>query len=149
KNWPAFASMHPEWFVLADDFAGSGGTLLKVVTERLPILLQRFPKAKVRILIAVGFKEGLQRSLDKLAYSASRVQIVPGLLFDDTDRCFTSSSRVVRKPDYRALLEEVCVAVAKDHYPEVLERGDHLGWGKMGIVVVFPETVPNNTLPIL
>lgn len=146
-NWEEVS--HHRWFVLADDFVGSGKTLHGIIEGAIKPLLKTFPDAQVRILIVAGFRAGIQRCVDDLHDWRSRARIIPGILFGDEDRCFSSRSRILQADSQREALRGFCTEIAQLHFPGLWQRGHHLGWNELAALVVFSDTVPNNTLPIL
>jgi hypothetical protein len=138
-----------KWFIVADDFVGSGATLLKAIRGPIKTMLEEFPTAELRIMIGVGFREALRDCMDALSAWHNRVKIIPGLLFDDRDRCFSVESRILESAEQRESMKQSCEKIAKEKFPNLWRRGFHLGWNEMAVLIVFPDTVPNDTLPII
>lgn len=151
EQWPRIDRNAPFRFVVVDDFAGSGGTLLKLLDgSGSPVsrLLDAFPNSRLWILVVAGFDHGLREIRAAARRFRGRLQLIVDRVFYDKDRCFTSGSEIVSDPRQRQELEEFCRLAAKHHMPR-LPDDMVLGFKDSGALVVFYEWVPNNTLPIL
>lgn len=151
-RWMNFSPPGSHFFVLADDFIGSGRTLRRLLADEeapLPLLLSRHPKSEARILLVAGFEEGLRSVLkDAKQRCPGRIKIVLFRRFTEADTCFRESSRIIRAEDQRGRLQQFCVEVAERHFPS-LSPSMRLGYAGLGALVVFYNTVPNTSLPIL
>lgn len=137
--------------MIADDFVGSGGTVGSLIDpkkSRLSLLLKKYPRSKIVVLIVAGFKNGLRQILNQAQRSEGRVRVISNLIFDEGDRCFTATSRILQNPLDRRLLCQYCVTAARSHYKS-LPKQFCFGYDKLASIVVFSNTVPNNSLPLL
>jgi hypothetical protein len=134
---------------LVDDFVGSGMTLSSICERSLPQLLAASPRSEVLVVVVVGFEVGLRAVMDKVRQWGDRVRLVPGRVLSDHDRCFTPESTILKTTEARDDMETACRIIAKENYPGLLRKGRHLGFAKVGSLVVFSDTVPNNSLPVL
>ncbi len=151
KEWPSLIANVDHYFILADDFVGSGKTLVSLsasTSAGLPRLLTKYPESKALVLVVAGFEEGLKRARTAFSSFRERIRIIPGRLFDSADGCFDAKSRIISDPNQRKLLRDFCILAAKKHYP-ALPKGIRLGFGYVGAIIVFHDTVPNNSLPII
>ncbi|MBN1461338.1 MAG: sigma 54-interacting transcriptional regulator [Armatimonadetes bacterium] len=151
----SFGRLHggvPGWLVVADDFVGSGDTLssalIGVMARGLADLLMQNPGLQLRIVVLAGFRMGIRKIRETVKAFRDQVRICVPILFDEADRCFSSCSRIIPEPDSRKRFEGFCLETARRHF-KGLRAADYLGWQGTGGLVVFPDTVPNNTLPIL
>ena len=76
-----------------------------------------------------------------------RVKLEIATLLTNHDRCFHDESQILRDPAARVDLRQFCIDTARDVLK--LSPRFHLGFGEVGGLVVFYETVPNNTIPLL
>lgn len=151
RNWASLRSLGVRHMILADDFVGSGTTLSKLFLQNAPLasLLQANPEASLKILLIAGFEAGLTRIKSSIPTQLSkRVQIISGRLFGPRDQCFELRSRILSSEEQRNNLKQFCQDAAAKHYPG-LDVDSRLGFRALGALVVFSDTVPNNSLPIL
>ena len=131
--------------VLVDDFSGTGHTLVEGLRKNLS-LLSRFNAAGVRIIVIalVGFDQARdviekffdQNGLDGDVYFCDEL--------GPEDRIFSEGSAVFREPNQRELAKQTAEAKGV-----ILERRHPLGYHDSQTSVVFFQSCPNNTLPIL
>ena len=131
--------------VLIDDFAGTGRTITDGLARELEFL-RSVNERGVRILLLslVGFADARthiekfvrQRSLDLHVFFCDEL--------GPEHKAFSESSRIF--PDAMERDRARQVAEAKG---VVLEKKQPLGYGDMQATVVFHDSCPNNTLPIL
>jgi hypothetical protein len=143
--------MQSRWFVVVDDFVGSGGQIRSLFSPPdrvLPRLLDRYPSSIVRILVVVGFESGLQTARELVGDYRDRVEILAAILLNDSDRCFTDSSKIIPDPEQRNEFRRFCTSVAQEKMRGLPSRF-WLGYEENGALVVFSDSVPNNSVPIL
>ena len=131
--------------VFVDDFSGTGHTLVEGLRKNLS-LLSRFNAAGVRIVVIalVGFDQARdviekffdQNGLDADVYFCDEL--------GHEDRIFSEGSTVFREPNERELAKQAAEAKGV-----ILERRHPLGYHDSQASVVFFQSCPNNTLPIL
>jgi len=145
--WPPVDRSRPYEFIVADDFAGSGGTILKLFDGPIGTLLEAFPTSRLWILVLAGFDHGLREIQRRSKPFGNRLQLHVYRTFSDTDRCFTSATSLIRDHEQQKHFRAFCEFAAREYMPRL--SGDFaLGYNKSGALVVFYEWVPNNTLPI-
>ena len=152
RTWPNLQERGVRNLILADDFVGSGKTLSRLfLGGRGPLaqLLLANPEVSVHVLIVAGFEGGLRNMKFSIpALLLKQVRMVVARLFTSRDQCFESKSRILTSDEQRKALQQFCLDVAAKYYPG-LHPDARLGFNALGALVVFPDTVPNNSLPIL
>jgi hypothetical protein len=132
--------------VIVDDIAGTGGTLSEKVVTFLNMHGRLLSGVKIRIITLVSTPEAqakVLRSLERfeeldLDFRCCEILGREAIAFPDDDQWSWSSRDEFERA--RAL----CIDLGSRIYKQ-----SPLGFGGMGLLVVFPATVPNNTLPIL
>ncbi len=139
------SSGHIQRLVLVDDFAGTGKTMVVGLRRQLD-LLRRANKSGIRIILIplVGFSGARQRidrfiernGLDAHVYFCDELgaEHLP----------FSSESIVFPDRTERQMARQIAESVGVK-----LQRRQPLGYGEMAALVVFSQSCPNNTLPIL
>jgi hypothetical protein len=69
-------------------------------------------------------------------------------LFQDEDTCFNPTSKILLSHEQREQFRSLCLDLA-DKYFSSMKPEMRLGFDNLGAIVVFFNTVPNNSLPIL
>ena len=62
----------------------------------------------------------------------------------ESDKCFSESSKFFNNPQKRKEAENLCWEKGKE-----LVSKNPLGYGNCQAIIIFPDTCPNNCLPIL
>lgn len=127
--------------VLADDFVGTGDSIF-VAEPRIRLLLETCPSTTVHILLVAGFADGIQRLHCLELEYGERVKIVVGRLLYNSDTCFHESSDILQL-DERRVLGNFC-----DELGRRVKTKISRGYGNLGALFAFPESIPNTTLPI-
>lgn len=135
-----------DYLVFVDDFMGTGNTIINFIKE----LKKDFPdifNKKIEIIIGVvsGFlyaKEYVEKEFEKLRINNIKIVICEPL--NESDKVFSDESKIYTNPDDRRNARDICWE--KGHY---LVSTNPLGFGNCQSIVVFPDTCPNNSLPIL
>ena len=151
KLWPRIPPQEAKFFVLADDFVGTGETLSSLFppkTQSIRHLLEQYPDAQVYVLIIVGFERGLRNVRDLMTKLQKRVKILVAEMLSEKDTCFHPESRVIDSVVQQVKLRDFCIEAAKQHMPS-LKSDFWLGYKDTAAVFVFHDSVPNNSLPIL
>ncbi len=149
ESWPPRLSCQS--FIVADDFVGSGDTLLSLLDDGSNFLkiFQKYHGAKVSILILVGFKNALIKFLEKLKHLglSDKINIHCAITYDECDKSFSELSTIFDSNNKRVLLE-FCTKFSQTFFKKPSDFFVH-GYKGTGSLVVFEHTVPNNSLPIL
>lgn len=131
--------------VFVDDFVGTGSS----VCESLEKLCKSNPTIKTKnylfFLIAIcGFKEGQIKIEEKIKELEISMKVIICDLLDEDDKCFSADSFIFDDATQRENAKKLAYG-----YGEKLVKDNPLGYGGCEAVVVFENTCPNNTLPIL
>ena len=135
-----------EGIVFVDDFIGTGRTATKSLKEALSPISNLIAQLEIDVfLVSVsGFAEAaekVERALSKVIHSF-RVSISDPL--GDSDKCFAEKSEILPDSVKRARAREIVKS-----YGRRLSGQSPLGFGNCQALVVFENTCPNNSLPIL
>jgi hypothetical protein len=137
----------PNGVVIVDDLAGTGRTiadgLAPLVTELGPHLVRRGIPLFVILLYATEDAETrVESSLRAVADLKAQLHI--GTILTDDDKAFPSSG-IGFWPDEqtRDRAKALCTRLAAGLYK------DALGFGSQALLIAFPDTCPNNNLPII
>jgi len=132
--------------VFLDDFIGTGGSACKYFQELVDECgdLLRNTSFKIFLIAISGFQEAqasVEHRLSDLNLIA-KVHICDPL--DESAKVFSDKSRVFTNPDNLARAKFIAY-----QYGSNLVKFNPLGYGTCEAIVVFAESCPNNTLPIL
>ena len=132
--------------VFVDDFIGTGRTAAKSLKEALSPISDLTAQLEIDVfLISVsGFAEAaekVERDLSKVSYSF-RVSICDPL--GDSDKCFSERSEILPDSAKRVRAREIV-----ESYGKRVFKQHPLGFGNCQALIVFENTCPNNSLPIL
>ncbi len=136
--------------VIVDDFVGTGQNLSenvrKFVGANCEELLNRNATVVIVVLVATKIGEkNLRAALLKITKETTvktDLRICDPL--DDKHFAFTQRSALWDSLDEAAEAKALCLDLGAK-----LQKASPLGFESQGMLVVFPNTVPNNTLPIL
>jgi len=136
-----------ERFVLfVDDFVGSGlqaaglaRAFVKSCADR-PKVREALDQQRVAYLSLLAYRDGLASLTDEVGDSLM-VETVEEL--DETDQAFAPEAEIFESEDDRSVAEAMCREIGSQLFPD-----NPLGWEDLQSLVVFPDSVPNATLPI-
>lgn len=151
STWPVLSSQESKWFILADDFVGSGNSLACLWrSPKAPFrrLLHRYTRSRALVLVVEGFSRGLSEAHSALGQLRARVRVIPANVLTDEDRCLHSASRIFPSSTHRELLRKFCLHLGATEFRGLPARFQ-LGFDETAALVVFYDTVPNNSLPLL
>ena len=131
--------------VIIDDFAGTGGTLVDGLKEHLETLkLANSNGIRVVLVVVVGFGRARDRVNRFITESGLEADVYLCDELGDEDRVFWEESTFFGNPEERDRARQIAESKGV-----VLERRHPLGYGDTQSAVVFYQSCPNNTLPIL
>ena len=131
--------------VLVDDFAGSGETIATGLTKWKSesggdsILNRYFDEGRILLVLLQSFPEALER----IQNVEARLKVVAINPCGPELRAFDLEAEIFSTPEEIEFAREVMMQIGRE-----LTQGMPLGFGDLGALVAFHDTVPNNTLPI-
>ncbi|WP_428422649.1 phosphoribosyltransferase-like protein [Methylibium sp.] len=130
--------------VIADDFAGTGQTLVEGMTKfkaRVgePTWQRYVGEHRISLYVMFAFPEALEAARQ----SFPGVDVVAATLLGDDLRACDEGSDIFAEDSERRFAKEILQQLGRELSPRA-----PLGHGDMGALVVFHNTTPNNTLPI-
>lgn len=132
--------------LFVDDFIGTGQSIIENLNQIIPSIKDLIKKRK--ILVIIGAITGFQEAKHKIEEFALKndFQIAVKLIdpLDNSNRCFNNDSQIFKKPYDREKAKSLCDKIGQN-----LEKNHPLGYGNCQSTVIFPNTCPNNSLPIL
>ena len=132
--------------VFIDDFIGTGGSAqayLKQLAEESGQIL-READLRIYFIAVTGFQESQSNIEGTIAECNLPIEIHICDPLDSSARCFEENSRIF--PDESERLQ--AMRVAHEHGVRIMKRNP-LGYGDCQTAIVFPDSCPNNNLPIL
>ncbi|MCP3940928.1 MAG: ATP-binding protein [Desulfobacteraceae bacterium] len=132
--------------VFIDDFIGTGNS---VIENLKPILSQNEELfIEKNIIIIIGAITGFLKAKHKIEEFTKKYKVTISLKIlvplDNKDKCFDHHSSI-----YPQTIEREKAFSVFNKIGQKLEPKHPLGYGNCQATVVFPNTCPNNTLPIL
>ncbi|MDQ3706642.1 MAG: ATP-binding protein [Chloroflexota bacterium] len=132
--------------ICVDDFIGSGQSATSDIKRNIiPLLEQHVLDWKKRVLLVyaavAGYEEGIEHLNDQLS---TDLIIVCRDILTVADKAFSHENDIFSTFEDRERAREIAHRIGS-----VLEPKMPLGWENSQALIVFPDAVPNNTLPIL
>jgi hypothetical protein len=130
--------------LVVDDFAGTGATLdngLKRLFLALtqPLVDEYMQDGRISCYCQFAFPE----ALDRLKGQYSKVEFYAAHMFGDEVRSLDPQAGLCETDEERVYARDILLQIGRELTPQ-----NPLGWGDMGALVAFHNSIPNNTLPI-
>lgn len=131
--------------LIVDDFAGTGSTILKGLQrffsqEGIKEILERYlSERRILCYLLYSFPDALQI----LRKHFPKVDFLATYVFGDEVRALVSEAGIFADEEEIKFAQDVLMQVGRELTPQI-----PLGYGDMGALVSFHNTIPNNTLPI-
>ncbi|WP_419211119.1 AAA family ATPase [Maribacter sp. X9] len=132
--------------VFIDDFIGSGNSIIEnlnpILINNKELLLEK----EINIIIGVitGFEEAKHKIYKYVKKTGLSIKVILLDPLNKSDKCFDNSSLIFPKQIERQKAKNICFTIGV-----TLEKRHPLGYSDCQSRVVFPNTCPNNSLPIL
>lgn len=136
-----------EAVIIVDDIAASGRSLSENVGEFLRSSQETFRTHQTKLIIVAFYatKEAVERVLKTLeAFEGIHSDFRAVEIISERQYAFSEKCEIWDNEDQRQRAKALAVDIGSRIY-----RSQPLGYGGLGLLVVFPTTVPNNSLPIL
>ena len=132
--------------VFIDDFVGTGNSVCEYFEELSREYPDLFEKNDTQIYlgIIVGFSSAKEKIEKHFADLGINVKVIFIDILGSSDMCFSSDSAIYQNITDREKAKSVCYGIGRK-----LEENCPLGFGDCQATVVFSDTCPNNSLPIL
>jgi AAA+ ATPase superfamily predicted ATPase len=131
--------------VCVDDFIGSGLSASGDIKQNVIAELEnRIPNWRERILLIYASVVGFEKGIELIEERIPEIVVACFSRLTDADKAFSELNDIFTKENERLQAREIAHSVGLE-----LEPDNPLGWEASQALVVFPSTVPNNTLPIL
>jgi hypothetical protein len=131
--------------VIIDDIAATGRTLADNISNFLGSNGDMIAKAKIRVIALVSTVTAQETILNKMrSLSDVDTDFRSCEVLDASAYAFPGEGEYWRSEDEQQRAKSLCINLGSRIY-----RQNPLGFGGLGLLVVFPTTVPNNSLPIL
>jgi hypothetical protein len=135
----------PAAIVIVDDIAATGKSLAANLAAFLAEFEDLLAGVKVRALTLVSTEAAQLHILEKLGtYDEIDIDFRSCEILAPETFAFPTNASVWRSNEDEARARALCKDLGSRIYPQ-----NPLGYGGLGLLVVFPTTVPNNSLPIL
>lgn len=133
--------------VFIDDIIASGGSIIDGIENLNRICGETIGKRNIKVVIATicgleSGREAIERKVESEIPFKVEIYICDTL--DDSNRCFTDNSLVFDDEGERRRAKEIA-----QRYGVKLQKRQPLGFDGGQLLVVFKDTCPNNSLPIL
>ncbi len=133
--------------VFLDDFIGTGRSLIdqiRLAAERLREVASAAKETRIFIVCVAGFTEGQKRVEEELETLDLGIALHVCDSLDDAARLFSKRSRAFQSEPER----QNALNIAYEHGARLVSKAP-LGFGECQAAIVFDNTIPNNSLPIL
>ena len=130
--------------VIVDEFAGTGERLVKGVSQFRttvgPSIWQQYTnEGRISVFIMFAFADAVQN----VQVRHPDVHVVAANTFGDELRACAEEAEIFDDESDRRFARDILLQLGRELYPDA-----PLGYGDLGSLVAFYNTIPNNTLPI-
>lgn len=146
KHIDSNSSNPPAAIIVVDDFIGTGQSLAKNLVTFVESLQARLKQHDVKLLVItlLATVEGEKYVRDKISRFECEAELRIAEVISNRHFAFEKNSPIWISTDERGRAFELCQRLGSKIY-----KSNPLGYGAMGLLLVFQDTCPNNTLPII
>lgn len=131
--------------LFVDDFVGTGNS----ISTNLENFVNNNPDFKeLNIKVYIGVITGFIDAKDKILQQCTELEINADVFIcnplHDENKCFNDRASIFSSQNERMLAKDICY-----EYGVKLVKDNPYGYGNCQATVIFPNTCPNNCLPIL
>ena len=144
-NWMKLHVAKDALVLIVDDFAGTGSTLSEGLAKFVnhtgtEVVVETFlNQARILCYLLYSFPEALQILRER----HPKVKFLVAHAFGDEVRALDENAGILGNEDDIRFTKDMLTQLGRELTPQM-----PLGYGDMGTLVAFHNTVPNNTLPI-
>src|SRR5579875_1814968 len=146
----ALGKSSPQALVFIDDFIGTGKSASKYFARLADDCGELLLKTRHIFFIAVcGFEEGRAAVEHTIAELGLSIEVRLCDPLPPSAHCFGDNSSTFPDPEQRERAKQIAYRYGLNIVKDMLSGVDPLGYGNCQATVVFEDSCPNNTLPIL
>jgi hypothetical protein len=147
-NWIKDHAESNPWIIIADDFAGTGSTLVNGFAKLLETMSEKRVTAAFERLMSNGrvvcyLLYAFPEALNRLRSRYPKALFESAYTFGDEVRGLHPDAAILSSAKELRFARDVLLQIGRGLYPQ-----HPLGHGDMGALVCFYDTIPNNSLPI-
>lgn len=138
--------METKAVVFVDDLIGTGKSAAENFEQLAndPDIIASRDQVKLFFIAICGLGDGITELCHRISKLPLQLQVHVCDHIDDRDKVFSDQSRFFRDPAARVEALALCREIGS-----TLEKRQPLGYGDTQLAVVFEDTIPNNSLPVL
>ena len=129
--------------VVVDDFAGTGNTILKGLNRLWSEDEALFTHLSNEGRIVISLNTAFPEAITNVRQQYPKVKVLPITTFDSELKALSPEAKIFGNDAELAFAKDVMLQIGRQLLPQ-----NPLGFGNMGALISFHNTIPNNTLPI-
>jgi len=132
--------------VFLDDFVGTGNQASENLQSICKALAGVVSEKEIRFffITAIGMKRGIGNLKNVASTLTPSIEVHCCEMLDDADQYFSEKSDIFNNSNIKDEAREIAL-----RYGKLLVKDNPLGYGDLGIGVVFEHSCPNDSLPII
>jgi len=144
RGWLANHQTQDPLIVVLDDLSCTGSTIVKGL-EKLEASVgpdaygRLLSEGRVSCYLAYAFPE----AVDRIRGKYPTLEVIANRVFGDEVRALSPEAAIFDSDDDRSFAQDMLLQIGRELNPQ-----NPLGWGDQGALLLFHNTIPNNTLPV-